>query len=102
MLLKKMNEKNVDQPLIIYLCVKIERLDKEDAVFTDASANTNIPPTFYDDPANLDKLNWDLIDSRKWGVATTEDKQMKMAEAMIHNRIGIDESRIVVSSGYYF
>lgn len=101
MLLKKLNEKNVDQPLIIYLCVKIERLDKEDAVFTDASANTNIPPTFYDDPANLDKLNWDLIDSRKWGVATTEDKHMKMAEAMIHKHLGMDVvDAIVVYNDY--
>lgn len=96
MLLKKLNEKNVDQPLIIYLCVKIDRLDKDDAVFTDASANTNVPPTFYDDVKDLNKLNWELIDSKKWSVPTDEDKHKKMAEALIHNRVGIEEVDAIV------
>lgn len=96
MLLKKLNEKNVDQPQIIYLCVKIERLDRKDAVFTDASANTNIAPNFYDDSTHLDELSWELIDSKKWNVGSSEDKHKKMAEAMIHNRIGIDEVDAIV------
>lgn len=96
MLLKKLNEKNVDQPLIIYLCVKIDRLDKDDAVFTDASANTNVPPTFYDDVKDLNKLNWELIDSKKWSVPTDEDKHKKMAEALIYNRVGIEEVDAIV------
>ncbi|MGP1472301.1 MAG: type II toxin-antitoxin system toxin DNA ADP-ribosyl transferase DarT [Prevotella intermedia] len=96
MLLKKLNEKNVDQPLIIYLCVKIDRLDKDDAVFTDASANTNVPPTFYDDVKDLNKLNWELIDSKKWSVPTDEGKHKKMAEALIYNRVGIEEVDAIV------
>ena len=101
MLLKKLNEKNVDQPLIVYLCVKIDRLDKDDAVFTDASANTNVPPTFYDDVKDLNKLNWELIDSKKWSVPTDEGKHKKMAEALIHNRVGIEEvDAIVVFNDY--
>lgn len=96
MLLKKLNEKNVDQPLIVYLCVKIDRLDKDDAVFTDASANTNVPPTFYDDVKDLNKLNWELIDSKKWSVPTDEDKHKKMAEALIYNRVGIEEVDAIV------
>jgi hypothetical protein len=96
MLLKKLNEKNVDQPQIIYLCVKIDRLDKDDAVFTDASANTSEPPSFYDDTVQLDKLDWNLIDYRKWKVGTDEDKHKKMAEALIHNSIGINEVDAIV------
>lgn len=96
MLLKKLNEKNVDQPQIIYFCVKIDRLDKDDAVFTDASANTSEPPSFYDDTVHLDELDWNLIDYRKWKVGTDEDKHKKMAEALIHNSIGIDEVDAVV------
>lgn len=101
MLLKKLNEKNVDQPLIIYLCVKVDRLDKNDAIFTDASANTNVPPTFYDDVKDLDKLDWNLIKSNKWGAPTDKDKHKKMAEALIHNRVGIKEvDAIVVFNNY--
>ena len=33
MLLSLLNHKNCDQNLIIYLCINIERLDKDDAVF---------------------------------------------------------------------
>ena len=101
MLLKKLNEKNVDQPLMVYLCVTIDRLDKDDAVFTDASANTNVPPTFYDNVKDLNKLNWELIDSKKWSVPTNEGKHKKMAEALIHNRVGIEEvDAIVVFNDY--
>lgn len=96
MLLKKLYEKNVDQPQIIYLCVKIDRLEKDDAVFTDASANTSEPPSFYDDTDHLDELDWTLIDSRKWKGGTDEEKHKKMAEALIHNSIGIEEVDAIV------
>ena len=101
MLLKKLNEKNVDQPLMVYLCVKIDRLDKDDAVFTNASANTNVPPTFYDDVKDLDKLDWNLIESKKWKMPNDEGRHKKMAEALIHNRIGIEDvDAIVVYNDY--
>lgn len=91
MLLKKLNEKNVDQQFIVYFCVKIQRLEKDDAVFTDASANTNEPPTFYDDVDDLDKLNWQAIDKKSWGVVSDEERHKKMAEALIHKRVDIRE-----------
>lgn len=96
MLLKKLNEKNVDQPLIVYLCVKIDRLDKDDAVFTDASANTAVSPKFYDDIKDLDKLDWNLIENKKWKMPDDESRHKKMAEALIHNRIGIEEVDAIV------
>jgi hypothetical protein len=91
MLLMKLNEKNVDQQFIIYFCIKIQRLEKDDAVFTDASANTNEPPTFYDNVNDLDKLDWQAIDKKSWGAVSDEERHKKMAEALIHKRVDIGE-----------
>lgn len=96
MLLSLLNHKNCDQNMIIYLCVKIERLDKRDAVFTNASANTITPPIFYDETSYLDELDWDLILSRKWKMDTDEAKHKKMAEALIHTKIEISEIDAIV------
>lgn len=96
MLLTLLMQKNIDQNNIIYLCLKIQRLEKDDAVFTDASANTVIPPKFYSDTADLNKLDWDLIDSRKWKLETDEQKHKKMAEALIEGRLGIEEIDAIV------
>ena len=95
MFLGVLNKKNTDQPFIIYLCMKIDRLEKDDAVFTDASANTDIPPLFYSDTAHLDKLDWNLIDSRNWSF-TDEERHKKMAEAMVYNKVGIEEIDAIV------
>ena len=96
MLLTLLNHKNCDQNLIIYLCIKIDRLDNDDAVFTNASANTAVPPTFFDDPSHLEDLNWDLIFSRKWKMESDEDKHKKMAEALIHSKVDISEIDAIV------
>ncbi len=96
MLLTLLNQKNIDQNLIIYFCIKIKRLDNNDAVFTNASANTTEPPTFYEDTSYLDDLEWELIESRKWNVGTDENKHKKMAEALIHNKVNISEVDAIV------
>lgn len=82
------NKKNIDQPLIIYFAVPIDVIEKiEGVVFSDASANTDIPPNFYDskDVALLESLNWEAIDSKKWGCPTEEFRHQKMAELLIPN-----------------
>ncbi len=82
---------------IIYFCVSIDRLEKEDAVFTDASANTAEAPEFFDDTSDLDELDWEIIDSKSWKQDSEEDKHKKMAEALIASRVDISEiSHIVV------
>lgn len=96
MLLTLLNQKNVDQPFIIYFCVKIQRLLQDDAVFTDASANTNEAPNFYSDPNELDKLDWELIDKRTWGKGTDEEKHKKMAEAFIHHTVEMKDIDCIV------
>lgn len=96
MLLKLLNQKNVDQGLIIYLCINIQRLEKSDVVYTDASVNTVQPPTFYSDISYLDNLNWELIESKKWKVDTDEEKHKKMAEALIFGKVDIREIDAIV------
>lgn len=96
MLLSLLNHKNCDQNLIIYLCINIERLDKDDAVFTNSSANTNTPPIFYDDLTHLDELDWDLILSRKWKMESDDAKHKKMAEALIRTKVDIREIEAIV------
>lgn len=66
MLLNIVKSKNIDQIDIIYLAIPIENIVDKKFVFSDASANTIIPPNFYDDPKHLDKLEWDIIDRWAW------------------------------------
>ena len=96
MLLKLLNQKNVDQDQIIYLCVKIQRLEKNDTVYTNASANTVNPPTFYEDTSHLDDLKWELIENKRWKAKEDEDKHKKMAEALIYNKVDISEIDAIV------
>ena len=70
MQLSVINKKNVDQPLLIYFAIPIEIIEqKEGVVFSNASANTNAPPNFYNASSvdMLSSLNWDAIDDKKWG-----------------------------------
>ena len=96
MLLGVINSKNYDQPLIIYLCMKIQRLEKDDAVFSKASLNTSEDPEIYDDCEKLSELNWELIDSRKWSFKDDNDRHQKMAEALIKDKVAIEEIDAIV------
>jgi hypothetical protein len=82
------NKKNIDQPHIIYFAVPIDVIESVDGVvFSDASANTDIPPNFYNstNAALLESLNWEAIDSKKWGCPSEEFRHQKMAELLIPN-----------------
>ena len=58
MLLGVVNAKNVDQFDILYFEFPISLAERPDVVFTSASANTEVPPSFYHEPANLIELDW--------------------------------------------
>ena len=58
MLLAVVNNKIADQMFIIYLCFPLTIIEECPSVFTDAAANTSVAPSFYDNPADLDSLNW--------------------------------------------
>ncbi len=90
MLLGVLNRKNIDQPLVVYIAISIEKLLEKNVVFTDASANTSIPPNFFNDPKDLDKLNWDLINSRKWTEREKDNLHARMAEVLVLDEVPID------------
>lgn len=87
MLLGVTNSKNIDQPFLIFLAIPIDRILEDDVLFTDASANTLIPPNFYSEPKMLLELDWTEIDSPKWG---TNKMHERMAEALIYKQVPLD------------
>lgn len=96
MLLAVVNKKNVDQMDILYFEFPISLVDRADVVFTDASANTGIPPEFYSEPSDLGKLNWPAIDSFKWGCASDEERHQRMAEVLVLSELPATEATRVV------
>lgn len=97
MLLSVLNRKNIDQPFVVYIAISIDKIIEDNVVFTDASANTIIPPNFYSNAGDLDNLNWSLIDSKKWNEKSSGDLHARMAEVLVYQRVPIDwiESYVV-------
>jgi hypothetical protein len=98
MQLAVLNKKNVDQELIIYFAVPLRIMESRPGVyFTDASANTEDPPTFYPGSAaeNLTLLNWAAIDSAKWKYPD-EERHQKMAELLIPESVSLEEIEYIV------
>jgi len=96
MLLAVVSNKIADQPLIIHLEFPISIMNQYPFVFTDASANTAIPPSFYNDANDLAQLNWKAIDSLKWSMPSDLLKQARQAELLIHGKIDASSiSRII-------
>lgn len=90
MLFGLLNRKVVDQSYMCFMAIPIEKIEESHVVFTDASANTVIPPHFYESPEDLDKLDWELIDSHKWGEKSDEKRHHRMAEVLVYERVPID------------
>jgi len=94
MQLAVINKKNVDQAFLIYLAIPIEIIDGNvGVVFSDASANTDVPPKFYNSQSinMLNSLNWDAIDSKKWSCPSESYRHQKMAELLVPGSINISE-----------
>lgn len=89
MLLGVVNAKNVDQYDILYFEFPISLVDRPDAVFTNASANTAVPPQFYSSANQLDQLDWQAIDHRKWSSPDEAHRHRRMAEALIHSNLPV-------------
>ena len=90
MILSLSNQKNIDQPFLIFFGISIEKILEPNVVFTDSSANTDIAPNFYTRPEDLAKLDWDSINSRKWGCKDNDDKHRRMSEVLIHQEVPLD------------
>ncbi|KAA3519929.1 DUF4433 domain-containing protein [Agrobacterium vitis] len=89
MLLGVVNAKNVDQYDILYFEFPIALIERADAIFTGASANTTVAPNFYHDPADLAQLDWAAIDSKKWGNPDEDYRHRRMAELLIHGQLPV-------------
>jgi hypothetical protein len=81
--------KNVDQYDILYFEFPIALAERHDVVFTSASANTAVPPTFYNNPENLIQLDWDAIDSWKWSSPDDDFRHRRMAEMLVHHALPV-------------
>lgn len=99
MQLAVLNKKNVDQELIIYFAVSLQVIGTRPGVFfTNASANTDIPPEFYaaSDSNRLSDLNWQVIDCNKWSYPDDNERHQKMAELLIPDYVFIGEVSYIV------
>ena len=99
MQLAVLHKKNVDQQFIMYFAVPITIMElRQDIYFTDASANTDVPPTFYPAaaPAQLNALNWKIIDSLKWAYPNEVERHQKMAELLVPDSVSINEIGYIV------
>jgi hypothetical protein len=102
MLLNIVKTKNIDQIDIVFLAIPIEKILKSNVIFSNASANTVVPPSFYDNPKDLKNLDWGIIDSWKWSYHDDDERHQKMAELLIHGQLeSSDISHIVVWDNNY-
>ncbi|GAB5525414.1 MAG: hypothetical protein Roseis2KO_32860 [Roseivirga sp.] len=97
MFLSLVNQKNVDQPFVIFFAISIGYVRNNHVVFSDASANTVSPPNFFNDPKDLDKLDWDAIGNRKWARGNDDDElHRRMAEVLVHQRVPVEDIDYIV------
>lgn len=90
-----------DEQYIIYLEFPIEILEQLHGVFSDHSANTEIPPTFYDDTSQLVNLDWNAIDTWRWGSRHDIEgcipvRRKKQAEALFYRSLGLEFLKKIV------
>lgn len=90
MLLGLLNRKVVDQPYICFIAISIEKLVDEEVIFTDASANTVFAPNFFDNPEELNQLDWNLIDSMRWGERNETERHRRMAEVLVYEKVPLE------------
>lgn len=101
MLLSLVNQKNIDQSLMIFFAIPLAKILENNVVFSDASANTSTPPNFYNSPSDLDKLDWSAIDKTKWKSESDDERHKRMAEVLIYEEVPLDwiDSIIVWNEG---
>lgn len=81
-----------NQEDIVYLVSTVQNVVNLNArfVYTDRNAKLEYA-TFRNDVAEIDYLNWDVINSDQWGRQYGEDrKELKQAEFLVHNNLPIN------------
>ncbi len=101
MQLAVLHKKNVDQQFIIYFSVPILLLETRPAAyFTNASANTEIPPRFFHGNSQsnqLELLDWQTIDSNRWKYNDDDQKHRKMAELLLPDHVPLCEVNQIIT-----
>lgn len=100
MQLAVINKKNVDQELIIYFAVPLGIIDSRAGIyFSDASANTDVPPRFYDasQSVHLSNLNWQVIRSGTWSYPDEHERHQKMAELLVPEIVCMQEVAYIIA-----
>ncbi|ASG05489.1 DarT ssDNA thymidine ADP-ribosyltransferase family protein [Vibrio anguillarum] len=97
MFLSIIKSRNYDQPYFITFAVSFDKLKSEKFIFTNKAANRRFePPEFYDCPTHLDKLSWDIIESRSWGCVNDSVKHKKMAEALHYGEFNLSDIDYII------
>lgn len=88
-----LNTKNVDQMCMIFFAIPLSVITEYEGVrFTTRSANTNDMPLFFsrDQLEKLDEINWEVVDRKKWGGYLGIEKNQKMAELLIPQKVSVE------------
>ncbi|MDQ7060886.1 MAG: DUF4433 domain-containing protein [Sulfurimonas sp.] len=81
--------KNKDEDVVI-LAFNKKILLKNNVLFTNKNASTD-SVHFYNDINDLEKINWDLVQSQSWNGKENayQIKQTMMAEVLVYNKVDI-------------
>jgi hypothetical protein len=96
MFLSLVNQKNVDQALVIFFAISINYVARDNVVFTSASANTGSPPDFFSNPEDLRHLDWELIGIKKWARGADDELHRRMAEVLVYKNVPVTDLEYIV------
>ena len=97
MLLIVISNKVVDEQRVLHIEMPLTLLDRYPAVFTDGPTIPGSEPSFFTDPTDLQKLNWQAIDMPAWQQSAISLRSPRLAELLVHRHVPIHEAtRIIV------
>jgi hypothetical protein len=97
MLLAVLSNKVVDEEHVIHLEFPISIMEQYPSIFTDAPTIPGSEPNFYAQPADLEHLNWEVIDSPIWQTPPIILRSQRLAELLIHRQLPVSHAeRIIV------
>lgn len=97
MLLSLVNAKNIDQQHLVFLAVPIKKILQENVVFTDSSANTNVPPTFFNQPSDLNHLDWPTIELTRWSSEDDNERHRRMSEVLVYGDVPFSDVEYIIT-----
>ncbi len=84
---------NEGQNLILHLFSTVEKVNRRNLPFTFTDGHAEMATSiFYDNPADLDKIDWEIMNATIWRD-TEEDgdrKRRRQAEFLVYNHFPID------------